>query len=224
MVFADDDSCGGPFGFRVGTYGGDLSVRPHSIPYNVAIVENTMNPVPFCSGTLISPNFVLTTAHCVSGRPLTSFRLTMGEHDHKVAGDGERFARVSAIFQHPKYHGPENSNYDFALLKLAEPIDLIRLRNVVGLACLPASTSEMYVDSDVTVSGWISEDSGIDASTRLQASVLSSISQEDCQSLVENQDLLDHFLCVGRSDGADQLCHGFEGGCLLCRRPIVLRL
>ena len=188
---------------------GEPSVSPNTIPFHIAIVEDLDNRVPFCSGALISPNYVLTSARCVSGRSLTSFWVTFGEHDDTAAGDGQHSARVSGIFQHPEYHGPENSNYDFTLLKLAEAVKASKLRHV-GLACLPADTSEMFIGAEVTVSGWTSIESDSKLSARLQISALSGISKRDCQNILRHQEVLDQHICLGGSNS--QLCLGFNGG------------
>jgi hypothetical protein len=59
-------ACGGPFGFRLREDGHE--VRPHTIPFHVSLVVDHKKPVPFCSGSLLSPNYVLTTARCMAGR------------------------------------------------------------------------------------------------------------------------------------------------------------
>jgi hypothetical protein len=47
---------------------------------------------------LISPNFVLTSSKCVTGRSLTSFAVAVGENDYNVTGDGEQELTSKFIF------------------------------------------------------------------------------------------------------------------------------
>jgi secreted trypsin-like serine protease len=42
----------------------------------------------------IGSSYVLTSAHCISGRSISSFLVAVGEHDFDVRGDGEQFVHV----------------------------------------------------------------------------------------------------------------------------------
>ena len=125
----------------------------------VALIEYRKNPVPFCSGSLISPSYVLTSAHCVSGRSISSFAVSVGEHDYNVKGDGEQIVHVQAIIQHPRYNTIRGSSFDFTLLKLSEAAVMSKFQ-YTGIVCLPRDVPEHLAGADLTISGWKSNSTG----------------------------------------------------------------
>ena len=113
--------------------------KPHSLPFQVAF---TMfgDPTPYCGGALISPNYVLASAQCSYGvndaASLAPFRIVLGEHDYNITGDGEKHFKIESKVDNPNFDITKSYAYDFALYKLAEPVELTSEINYV---CLPTT-------------------------------------------------------------------------------------
>ena len=86
---------------------------------------------PFCSCTVIAPNWILTAAHCVTAMPADGFyptavltRLFIGSdarpNGTKGPMEGKTYM-VDKLIPHPKYN-PQKTENDIALVHLAEPV------------------------------------------------------------------------------------------------------
>jgi len=103
---------------------GGADASPHSIPYQVALTNYHDKGVPFCGGALISTNYVLTSAQCVSGKSAGNILVVVGEHNYQVIGDGEDYYDVQNIAIHPSYDPAVSHTNDLALLRLLYPVNI----------------------------------------------------------------------------------------------------
>ena len=180
---------------------------PHTAPFHVGLVQDPATGVPFCSGALISPEYVLTTADCVDGKAKESFKVAIGEHDYNVTGDGESYVDVKDITVHPYYRSNDATDHNFALLTLAEPA-VPPKHPFAGMACLNRNKSANFIGDDLTISDWGTGASN--SSTVLKASKLNGISSHVCRDLLPDNELNHHEICAIGS--IHHLCDRLKGG------------
>lgn len=190
-----------------------------------------------CGGTIISPSFVLTAAHCAPVK---------GIHGNALMGTVERLSfegeivSVDTIIPHHSYNKPQTFAYDFALAKLAKqgnPMqfgDRGKTSKLYRPACLPQEDACLNAydqeQNDCWVTGW-----GLQHELeRTAADVMSEVdiqimSRRDCNgndnipggegfyktSYIHTPSMF----CAGWKQGGKDACSGDSGGPLVCRVP-----
>ncbi|OCQ23260.1 serine protease [Pseudoalteromonas luteoviolacea] len=184
---------------------GGVETPAYSRPYQVALL---MNGRQGCGGTLISPDWVLTAAHCLDSASTASLTVRVGAHSIS-RGDGQTL-RVSQIINHERWRGANGirSGYDIALLKLASPAP-----TQYTPAKLPTTAIESQyanVGNYVTVSGWGLTSNRGRPSDVLREAELPVISNSSCSSLL-NFSIPGSVVCGG-GEGGRSACNGDSGG------------
>ena len=157
-------------------------------PWNCAVVVGNKT----CSGTVISENYVVTTADCVSGEAILNVRVVAGHANVKVGSDSYA---LKEIIVHGLYKDA-SILYNVAILKLENSF---QLSSSIYPICLP---SENYC---------LDEKSRITISSVKQGQLISDLSilseNYDCLSKNPNDFLLDEMACVKQND-----CDEFSAG------------
>ena len=132
---------------------GGENVARGQFPWQVALVFK-WDSTPWCGGTLLSSDTVLTAAHCEE--MVEMIDVVVAEHDHRLK-DGEQRISPNKWINHPNYRplmkldtGNLPPDNDFAIIKLATPVSF---SDYVVPACLPSAKSD-YDDVFAQVSGW----------------------------------------------------------------------
>lgn len=121
--------------------GGEAVASSVKYPWMVSIMqpwEMDERIDPFCGGSLISNEYVLTAAHCVYGTSEGMLRVLIGHNDITKAGPAD-LRRVAEIIKHENYADDIYTN-DIALIRLQEPV---KYSDKIKPICLD-STSQAF--------------------------------------------------------------------------------
>lgn len=132
---------------------------------------------------------------------------------------------VESYVQHPEY---KNSNYDFAILKLATPIEE---SETISYAKLQEEDVDPVAGAVATVAGWYAKGNhmkmaltdisfrGLDSDGGLRRPDLywvdiSVVDREECKRAfaVRQNDITDEMWCAGTKEGGKGDCSGDSGG------------
>ncbi|XP_029421083.1 plasminogen [Nannospalax galili] len=185
---------------------GGCVANPHSWPWQISL-RTRFRGQHFCGGTLISPEWVLTAAHCLEKSSTPAFyKVVLGAHEEVNLGLGVQQIEAAKLFLEP-------SGADIALIKLKSPAIIT---DKVIPACLP---SQNYVVADRTlcyITGW-GETKGTFGVGLLKEAQLPVIENKVCNRYEYlNGRVRSTELCAGHLAGGIDSCQGDSGGPLVC--------
>nr|XP_020752622.1 ovochymase-2 isoform X2 [Odocoileus virginianus texanus] len=194
---------------------GGRQVAKGSYPWQVSLKRRQKH---VCGGTIISPQWVITAAHCVANRnTVSTFNVTAGEYDLRYVEPGEQTLTIETIIIHPHFSTKKPMDYDIALLKMA---GAFHFDQFVGPMCLPEPGEQFKPGFICTTAGWGRLNENGVAPQVLQEVNLPILTQDECITALltlEKPISGRTFLCTGFPDGGRDACQGDSGGSLMCR-------
>jgi secreted trypsin-like serine protease len=134
---------------------GGVVTKTGEIPWRVLVFPN--NPQTgrggTCGGTIISPNWILTAAHCTMDiKPGEVIDIFVGAQANPLSSARSASIRADRYIQHPAFNR-NNLDNDMALVHLPRPLTF---RSNISPACLPfgALSRSEFQGATVLASGW----------------------------------------------------------------------
>ncbi|KAM9709820.1 transmembrane protease serine 3 [Menidia menidia] len=208
--------CGSRPQYNTRVVGGNIS-KPGQFPWQVSLHFRSEH---LCGGSILTPSWILTAAHCVYGFENSSLWTAHVGLTEQLLHGAQSLA-VSSIRYHARYR-PKGLDYDIALMKLARPLVF---NGQVEPICLPNHGEEFAEGTMCWISGWGATEEDGETSVVLRSAAVPLISSKTCNQPEVYRGLISSWMiCAGYLEGGVDSCQGDSGGPLACEDASVWKL
>ncbi|KAM8974930.1 coagulation factor X [Pelodytes ibericus] len=162
----------------------------------------------FCGGTILTPQFILSAAHCMNQTKY--FKVVVGELNINKKEGTESIHKVERIIIHPKFVRL-TYDYDIAVIKLKEVINFTD--NIIP-ACIPDpdfADQVLMNEPQAMISGFGRiHERGVQA-TKLQMLNIPYVKRQRCKESSKFV-ITDNMFCAGYDKKVKDACQGDSGG------------
>lgn len=150
---------------------------------------------PFCGGSLIEADWVVTAAHCVANRDPADFTARVGSHEYN---DGGTKTGVGETIVHPEYTGAAGN--DIALVKLDQAVEQ---------APVAIAEESGGAGTATRILGWGQScfDEDCETPVVLQELDTKVVADDQCRELAVGKEI-----CTDSDTPDAQACNGDSGG------------
>lgn len=180
---------------------GGTPVDISSVPY---LINLRIGGAFICGGSLITPNHVLTAAHCVKGVPASRMQIVGGA---TLLTDANGVRRAVAKVYTPKAYNGQTLNSDVAVLKLKAPLEG---RNIATIELCNASFKAGEL---IKVSGWgLTSERNKQISQQVRSVEVALITRKSCVQQYRMRGTISNTMFCASIPGVKDACEGDSGG------------
>ncbi|XP_012218725.1 chymotrypsin-2-like [Linepithema humile] len=195
---------------------GGRNAKPGEIPYQVSL-QTIKSGHHFCGGVVLNKNYVLTAAHCASGKDVKTISATVGTTDLRRP---YAVRLIESSYVHKQYDRNNSWINDIALLKLKSPFVFSTL---VSPVALPEQNQTVKTGGLAIVSGFGRLWHDGNRTTELNLASIKIADQAYCRFMYQNRskNIFDTQICANEPTVERGSCKGDSGGPLTVDGKLV---